>query len=253
MQTIDANDFGNKLSAAMANMSSEDYIERNQMLLANLDKVETLARDMKLEVLADYPELMKWKGMVSSLQCFTFNNKLAEDERVRKLESFIGNRLARFIKRFLAPAEDNLLIRYVLWRKHFVGDDEFRKWVFRQLILRGYIYVVKMEKRNAYYVRGIQCKVRDNVTRIDRMGRERYCFYNVCVLQAFELEQPNDISYLATFENIPELPDYLEQTYMATDNEGGKHSAQHPKITDKELRKLKAMWDGLRERGELNF
>lgn len=234
METSLAFDFSTKLSAGVAGVTPETYRERMNTALGLLDKIEDTVKRMKIKSEADFKRAHDIKGLLCSLSCYTFNNKLPEDERVWAVEAVLGKKMSLWVKSQLAEPDDNLLIRYILWSKRYLADSEGRKKILDRLVEKGYIFIRPAGEysQQEVVVTGIQCKVGDNMHTVDRNGREHRQFVNVCVPQCFELKDI-DKEYLAT----KDLP-ILDKDLSMTDFRDGKGSARYPKFTRKDSARL---------------
>lgn len=228
-------DFATTLSAGMAGIAPQEYVDNQKFALDNLDKIEQ-AISGKIKSDEDFARMLTFKSALSSLYCYTSNNKLPEFDRVSKLEGQLGNKMHKWTLRGLAPSDDNLLIRYILWNRRYVGDTETRKKILDELIAKGYIFIRPAGRHNdeEIVVTGIYCKVGDNVFSRDRSGREHRQYVDVCVQQCFKLTWEIDLEYVKT-KDLQVLEKDLTMTWMGD----GKGCARHPKITRKDSDRLR--------------
>jgi hypothetical protein len=230
-------DFANQLCAAMGNTSPDDYKQRMQEYLANLDMFENFTKHLNIRTAKDFEGTIPFSSALNSLTCFTFNNKLPENDRVWAIESALGKKQVDYVKKSQAKGEHNLYVRYLLKRKHLIGDTNFRKWMLNQLVEAGRVF----RKDGRFYLTGIYCKIGDNTFRVDyRGGQHRQ--YNDCTRpQAYRIERPDDAAYLGTLESwrILDLPDY----FIEQDFGDGKYAAREPKVTMEEYHKLNKLME----------
>jgi len=238
METSPTFDFGTQFGAHTSGMTPEAYVNEMKAAIGMLDKVEDAIERMKIKSQEDFNHAYNIKKVLCSLSCYTFNNKLPENDRVWELEGKIAKKMAVWMKSQLAKPDDNLLIRYILWNKRYYGDEERRKKILDRLIEKGYILTRPAGEYNdqEVVVTGIYCKVGDNCFTVGRNGRESRQFVNVCVPQCFELVWDMDKEYLAT-KDIPMLETEVTMTYMRD----GKGCARHPKFTRKDASRLNTL------------
>lgn len=228
-----------QFAAYTSDMTPEAYVNKMKALIDILDKVEDAIERMEIKSQEAFNHAYGIKKVLSSLSCYTFNNKLPENDRVWGLEWKVAKKMAVWMKSQLAKPDDNLLIRYILWNKRYSGDNEQRKKILDVLIEKGYIFIRPAGKYNKQEVviTGIYCKVGDNCFTVGRNGRESRQFVDVCVPQCFEIVWGIDKEYLAT-KDIPMLEKEVEMTYMRD----GKGCARHPKFTHKDAQRLNALF-----------
>lgn len=204
------------------------YRAEMQATLDMLDKIEIAVSRFKITDQKSFDTAMMLKGRLSSLSCYTFNNNLPENDKVWELSSMLGKKMYAWTRKNLASSEDNLLIRYLLWNKRYFADKKVREWIIDRLIEKELIGFISDDDKKYIVVRGIHCKVGDNIF----TGNARQ-YVRTCGPQCFRLEWDMDVEYVKTKE-LPELPSTLDLIYL----QDGKGSARHPKITRQDLKRL---------------
>lgn len=235
METSPAFDFATEFSAHMLGMTSETYLDGMKATLGMLDEIEDAIKRMKIKSEDDFKQAYGIKGRLNSLSCYTSNHNLPENNRVWQLEMNLGEKMNKYALSNLPKGDDNLMIRYILWNRHIIGDTDMRKWILDQLVEKGYIGKYKDE---GIVITGLSTKVGDNVFTVGSNGREYRNYRRVCVPQCYELTWGKlDLDYLAT-KNLPTFDDLdLHMTHMGE----GKHNARYPKITNKDKIRLKEL------------
>lgn len=239
METSLAFDFGTQFGAHTSGMTPEAYVNEMKAAIGMLDKVEGAIERMKIKSQEAFNHAYGIKKVLCSLSCYTFNNKLPENDRVWELEGKIAKKMAVWMKSQLAKSDDNLLIRYILWNKRYYGDNERRKKILDALIEKGYIFTRPAGEYNAQEVviTGIYCKVGDNCFTEGRNGRHTRQFVDVCVPQCFKILWEIDEEYLAT-KDIPMVEKEVSMTYMRD----GKGCARRPKFNRKDAQRLNTLF-----------
>jgi hypothetical protein len=202
------------------------YSERMQLMIKNLDALEV---PMKIKTEADYQVAYKIKGELCSLSCYTFNNNLPQDKRVWELESIWGKALTKFNNKLhLKSSEDIVLANYLLSNRRYKIIDHSKLVGYAKK--RGFLRIVN----GKIAVVGLVKKVRDNVTRLDRRGREYSLFVNTIGRQYFMIELFKD----DVFQNDPSLLDgipVIENGYYDSGFGFGKGSSKRPPIKKETL------------------
>lgn len=204
------------------------YRAEIQADLGLLDKIELVISQFKITDQKTFDTAMMLKGRLCSLSCYTFNNKLPENDKVLELSSLLGKKMYAWTLKNLASSEDNLLIRYLLWNKRYSADRKVREWIIDRLIEKNLIGFIVRNNKKDIVVRGIHCKVGDNTF----TGNARQ-YVRTCGPQCFRLGWDMDVEYVQTKELI-ELPSTLDLIFM----QDGKGCARHPKITRQDLKRL---------------
>lgn len=214
-------DIVNQLSAGMSNSSVEDYKSDHNGLLAKLDNIEKLVNQAVVNTIEQYKQVMEWKGILSSLYCYTFNNDLPEFKRVSSLEDVLGKKLYKFAVSFrkLSPTNRHIA-KYLLWNRMYRSENTTE-------ILKDANNAGMLRKNGEnYFVIGMHLAVGDNVFSLSRRTGKQYRDYiKSCAIQAF----PINLSYwncsrkkILDTMDIPELEDY----YMIVSIRDGKHCAK---------------------------
>ena len=225
-------DFANVLSAGMSGQTPAEYVKGQNFVLDRLDLIAEKVKELTVTDEAGYDRAMNYKSGLSGLYCYTFNNNLPQFDRVSELENEVGRKMAKWVKSQLAPSDINLMIRYLLWNRRFVGDMAIRRAIVNRLIEEEYIgYVFDTDGRPKLVVHGIYCKVGDNVFN----GRNR-CYVDVCCRQAFELHAVDE-------EYAKPLAKPLSGNFSITWMGDGKGRARHPKFSYKEWQRLEKLME----------
>lgn len=230
-----AYDFITKLSADMSGRTADAYLADMNSALGALNKIEDAVKSMEISTQDDFKRANDIKSLLCSLSCYTFNKDLPDNDRVWNLETELGKKMGKWTQRILAKGDDNLMIRYILWNKRYVGDKVIREWILQQLLDKGY---VKTFEGKTVLV-GIASKVGDNVFTPDYAGRNHRNYNHVCLPQCYLVGEhwESDLEFFKDKElsEVPKIGYYL--TYMRD----GKGCARHPKITQKDWSRLKAI------------
>ena len=234
---FDLMDFTTSLSAQMADITQAEYVTRQNWMLNNLNFLELTVKATKINDSASYALAMGIKGALCSLSCYTFNSKHPLNDKVWELEHILGQKMFKWVLKNLAPKDENLMIRYLLWNKRYTDDGVMRKKFIDHLIDKGYISYSPSDKYGfeGFVLTGIYCKVGDNVFTQDYHGRHHRQYVNVCAQQYFDFHWPQDLEYLKTIaESVPRLEEAQETTSLGD----GKGAARHPKITRSDLNRI---------------
>jgi hypothetical protein len=224
--------FVNELNAAMAGVSPANYLERMLWSLENLGSFAQMIRSGEVNSWEAFDHFHAVKSVLCSLSCYTFNNKLPQNDEVWKLEAECAKLLGVWTRKQLAKPAENRMIRYLLWNRYYVGDTTVRQRIMDHLIAQGYI----LKKGTDYVVKGLYTKVGDNVFTVGRDGRESRQYVHVCLPQYYTLH-PKNYEYLNGKE-VPEFED--SHRYSHTNMQDGKGCARHPKVTYKDWNILEA-------------
>lgn len=228
MAITPAFDIATQFGAYTNNITPEQYRAEMQATLDMLDKIELAVSRFKITDQKSFESAKTIKGKLCSLSCYTFNNNLPENDRIWKIEAMLGKKMYAWTRKNLASSEDNLLIRYLLWNKRYSADKKVREWIIDRLIEKELIGFIVRDNKKDIVVRGIHCKVGDNIF----TGNARQ-YVRTCGPQCFHLEWDMDVEYVKTKE-LPELTSTLDLIYL----QDGKGSARHPKITKQDLKRL---------------
>jgi len=212
--------FANELSAGMSHKPVSQYISDHEDLINKIQRIEEIAKTLKVRTIDEYNKAMTLKSALSSLYCYTFNNNKTEFDKVSDLEGQVGSKLAGFARCFQrAKGEKGTLIRYVLWGRRY-RDHNVEK-IIAALADSSHLY----KKDNRYYVTGLHLAVGDNVFTVSRTtGREYRNYVRTCVIEAFPVSSYWDD--MMTHHNItaPILPDYYHIIYIGDGKECAKIS-----------------------------
>lgn len=222
-------DLGTMFQAHVNNTTPEAYSKELRNILQSLDEFEESVERLTIKNEADFKIAVVGKGVLCSLSCYTFNNKLPENDRVWKLEQTLAKKMERWTKSQLADSEDSVLIRYILWNKRYFNDTEWRKKILDRLLEKGYIFILPADNEQKFVLTGIHYKVGDNTFTMD--GYRRY--HPVCMPQCFELIWDMDYGYLRT-KDVP----IIQKEVSLTPMDGLKGSARCPRFTPQDRVKL---------------
>lgn len=204
-------DIVNQLSAEMSTSSVEDYKNRHNKLLGELDKIDKFVNNTVVSNIEEFKKNMDVKGILSSLYCYTFNNKLPEFDRVSGLEDVLGKKLYKFAFSFrkLSPT-NRYLAKYLLWNRCFQLED------ITSILTDAYNAGMLRKKDNSYYIIGMHLSVGDNVFSVSRYtGKQWRNYVKSCAIQAFPMSFQNSRKKVLDTMDIPELEDYYETVGIA--------------------------------------
>ena len=227
-------DFANVLSAGMSGQAPAEYVKGQNFVLDRLDLIAEKVKELTVTDEAGYDLAMNYKSGLSGLYCYTFNNNLPQFDRVAELESEVGRKMAKWVKSKLAPSDIRLMIRYLLWNRHYAGDTEIRRAIIRHLIEEEYIGYVFDDGRPTLVVHGIYCKVGDNTFTVSGANRHHRNCVDVCCRQAFTLHAVDE-------EYAKPLAKPLSDSFSVTWMGDGKGRARHPKFSYKEWQRLEKL------------
>jgi hypothetical protein len=217
METV-VDNFVNELSAGMSKMTVEDYQNSHDNFLANLDKIEKIVNKAVVKTVEQFKEVMEYKELLSSLFCYTFNNKKPEFDRVSALEDVLGKKLYQFAFSFnkVSP-EIRHIAKYLLWGRYFRSED--RQQILTDALNAG----ILRKKGDYYYVIGMHLAVGDNTFSVSRRTGQQYrCYVKSCAIQAFSMPCQSVRQKTLDSLDIPELEDF----YSTVSISDGKHCAK---------------------------
>lgn len=230
-------DFATLLSAGMAGVSVEDYNQRQQWMLDNLDKIEEWVGRVKITDAKTFELANAYKSALCSLSCHTFNTRHPENDRVWNIESVLGKKMKLYVSRNLAPSEENRMIRYILSNRCFYNDADMRKKILDHLVEKGYVFIRPATEYDCekIFVTGIACKTGDNTFTISGRDRHHRQYMSHCGFQCYALTWDKDEEYLQT-KSLPRL----EKEMTLAGYGDGKYLARHPKFNRREFDKLRS-------------
>lgn len=230
---MDANDFGNALSAHMAgDVTPANYATRQQALLTQLERFRT---PLRIQDEDDYRRARAIKSALCSLSCYTFNNRLAENDEVWRLESAWAAELHRWNRRLLLKEPlDIAIANYLLWNYRLRGPiptQSIYETAREREILRRW--------NDEPLVVGLEKKTGDNVFTVDRYERHYRQYGRTIGRQAFWLPSWHaDAKALtdapAFVASLPELPEDYERVWVRD----GKYCARPVRMHRRTLRML---------------
>ena len=182
VKTDTASGFINGISASMQKTTVDDYVSTHENAIANVDKLEELVKKANVISIETYKSAFELKGLLSSLFCYTFNNKKDTFEKVSDLEDQLGHKIGKFAKNYGKASKDmRPAIKYLLWNRRYASTDYAK--VANDLIKAGHLW--KNNKGN-YFVTGLHLAVGDNTFTYSRnTGKEYRNYVKVCAIQCF--------------------------------------------------------------------
>ena len=205
METIEVDPIVNELSAGMSKLSVDDYKKQNDDFLIKLDKIEKFVNQSTVKTIEQFKEVMEWKSMLSSLYCYTFNNKLPEFDRVSALEDVLGKKLYQFAFSFRKVSQENRsLAKYLCWHKYYRDENT------EQLLKDANDAGILRKKDSSYFIIGMHLAVGDNTFTISRRNsRIQYRNYvKSCAIQAFYIGCQERRKPILDTMDVPALEDY---------------------------------------------
>jgi len=234
---LTAADFSNAWSADMAGLGKEDYKNKMEEWLAKLDALESHVKTAKIKTLTDYQEWDKWKGLLSSLFCYAFNNEKGDAivDRIADIDCSLGDEMYRFAIKWKKPSKElRIWARYLVWGRNWTEEEPERlKEIFlalkREDLLRKKPIIVSSGPLGeyAYYLVGLHRSVGDNVFSVN--GNRQY--RSSCALQAFAITETEDRDRILEEMEIPELEECCTCTPVGNHKGGARIS-----ITQRERR-----------------
>ncbi len=210
--------FINDLSAQVeGDNTGEDYVKNRIKALEKIDDIEKIVNNAKINTMEDYDRYSHIKSVLSSLFCFTANNKKQEFDRVCNIESKIGDKLVKFVKKqTVKDRKVRALIRYVLWNKYYMNQD--MESIYDELIKND----VLRKKGSGIYVIGLHYKVGDNTFTVDAMGRQHRNYVGWTALQAISVVSSTLTDFITENNKWSEIPE-LEDRYSTVTVCDGKY------------------------------
>lgn len=230
---MDGHDFINALCAqAAGDASPAEYERRQQALLARLERVRV---PFRIRDENGYRRARAIKSALCSLSCYTFNNQLAQDAEVWRLESEWGAELHRWNRRLLLKEPLDIAIgNYLLWNYRLRGQiptPRVYETARERAILRRW--------NDEPVVVGLEKKAGDNMFTLDRFGRHHRQYARTIGRQAFWLpgwqaDSQTLCDTAAFVASLPELPEDYERVWVRD----GKHCARPVRLRRRTLRLL---------------
>jgi predicted transcriptional regulator len=208
----------NTLSAGVGKQAVSDYVTEHDEALTNLNSIDDKIKSFKIKTIKDYIEAYKLKSLLSSLFCYSANNKKAEFDRVADLENNLGNKIAKFARNFKKITPNQRKIgKYILWKRAYVCEN--RDDIADALIKAD---MLRKDDKGQYFIIGINLAVGDNTFGFsNRTGKQWRLYNKVCCFMAigisFYMDKWNET--LAD-KNVPELESYYEK-YWVGNYKGG--------------------------------
>jgi hypothetical protein len=172
--------------------------------LAQLHAIERVARRLTIGTLDEFTRAYELKGFVTRLACYTFNNRLDVNTRVWAIDGAIGRAMSRWARAFYGrqvSPEARTLVRYLLWRKQYPGEN-LPKIVDRLVTERA---TFRKPGTDEVYVRGCHLAVGDNVFSYRQDGSQYRRYQKVVVPEIFPINRtlPADLVVRIPEETIP--------------------------------------------------
>ena len=182
VKTDTASGFINGISASMQKETVDDYVSAHENAIANVDKLAELVKKANVTSIETYKSAFELKGLLSSLFCYTFNNKKDTFDNVSNLENELGHKIGTFAKNYGKASRDmRPAIKYLLWNRRYTSTDYAK--VANDLIKAGHLW--KNNEGN-YFVTGLHLAVGDNTFTYSRnTGKEYRNYVKVCAIQCF--------------------------------------------------------------------
>lgn len=197
--------FADRLNAALACETTDEYRARNELILANLDRLENPSMPAD-EV--DYQRMYAIKEAVGSLWCALINSDRPGADRLSKLENAYAELLAKYNRRFLVTGTAKLIARYLLWRKTFSAVDRHVAFLVAREF--GVLRKTRYDRSQPWtlVVVGLDRKEGNNVFTVDKHERHYRQYLRTIGRQAFVVEKDHCLKGAdlhAFLETIPEL------------------------------------------------
>ena len=210
-------DIVNKLSAGMQEQTVFDYVEQREDALTKLDSIEAKIKSFKIKTIDDYTEAFKLKSLLSSLFCYTANNKKEEFDRVADLENNLGDKIAKFARNYkkITPVQRKLG-KYLLWNRAY--SRESRDKIADTLIKAD---MLRKSEKGEYFIIGINLAVGDNTFGYsNRTGKQWRLYNKVCCFMAIRISYQGARREILDEKDIPMLESYYEK-YWVGNYKGG--------------------------------
>lgn len=232
-----AADFADRLNAALACETTEEYRARNELLLANLECLENPSMPADE---AEYQRMYAIKEAVGSLWCALINNDRPGADRLSKLENAYAELLARYNRRFLVSGTAKLIARYLLWRKTFSAVDRHVAFLVAREF--GVLRKTRYDRSEPWtlVVVGLDRKEGNNVFTVDKHERHYRQFLRTIGRQAFVVEKDHCLKGAdlhAFLETIPEL----DPTFRTVIIRDGKYCSRASSFSRKAIHEAFAL------------
>jgi len=203
----------------------EEYKDRHEEFLEQLDKVENAVEKITVESIEDYEEAMQLKSITNSMFCYSFNNRKDDDiqQRVRETDHELGKKILKFTRKHNKIEDETVraIAKYMVtcWRKYYPYEDQEKivKHALENDILRK-----KTDDESddtLFYVVGLHYKVGNNTFKMDVNGNEYRTYMNEVTPQAFPIKHRFRETLEEFKEEIPELEEHFKVTYVAPDRQ----------------------------------
>lgn len=172
--------YANILSAGMGNVTEEEYVNQHDKVLSKIDTITQKANEVTVNTIEEFQDVMEFKGLVSSLWCYAFNNDKEDFEKVNKVEGILGRKLYKFATSYrkLSP-EIRPIAKYLCWNKRFYRED------IEKIIKEAFDNDIIRKKDGRYFIIGFHLAVGDNTFSIsNRTGQQYRNYVKSCALQA---------------------------------------------------------------------
>jgi len=221
-------EFINDFTAKMNNTTTEQYKNNLNQFLEKIDVLENAVNIAVIKNFEDYKKCSELKAILSSLFCFSFNNKLPEFEKIAKIESSLGKKLLDFVKKnTVKNSEIKTVVRYLLWGKYY-SQQSFSK-IYEVLKKHN---LLRRQGDNLCVI-GLHYKVGDNLFTVDYNGREHRQYVSWAGFQAFYNKSGQFKQFIIDTDKWNEIPE-LEDIYEITGLHDGKYAVRPIGLNKKE-------------------
>jgi predicted transcriptional regulator len=212
--------FANTLSAGIGKEAVSDYVEQHDKALTELNTIDDKIKSFKIKTIKDYIEAFKLKGLLSSLFCYSANNKKKEFDRVADLENNLGEKIGKFARNYKKITPDQRKLgKYILWPKRYTCEnmDTMADAIIKADMLR--------KSDGKYYIIGINLAVGDNTFGFsNRTGKQWRLYNKVCCFMAIGVSWAYRWGEVFDEKDVPELEDYYEKYWVGNYKGGVKIS-----------------------------
>jgi hypothetical protein len=232
-----AADFADRLNAALNCETTEEYQRRNELILANLDRLENPSTPADE---AAYQRMYALKCAIGSLWCSAFNKDRPVADRLSALENAYAAQLVKYNRRFLVTGKAKLIARYLLWRKSFTAVESHVAFlVAREL---GVLRKTRYDETCPWslVVVGLDRKEGDNVFTVDKHERHYRQYQRTIGRQAFVIDKAHGLEGAqldAFLETVPEL----DPTFRTVAIRDGKYCSRASAFSRKAIHETYAL------------
>ncbi len=194
-----------------------------------VNAVAMLFKDKPLKSESEEKAAKVLQSYLGQLQCLAWNRRYSDElkNQTSDLLSKVQTRLINYTKRkLIRDPETSLLCRYAIAGQYFPECNQTK--LFEEIHKRGYLMKsVSDDGKVQFYLKGLACKVGDNVFMPDSMGREYRQYVRVTVEQAFAVNSPTGVQYkVDSAPFIASVPEFNPDEYHLTHFGDGKGAAR---------------------------